>query len=345
MRRTKIRRRRLPGPPPSADPDTLADVAIQLLGSPARSYEHATVSGYKEATAYVIWLVGPTGRPASIVFKDVRLSPEHYPAVVGFPGRPGLPEAAMYDAPTAAIERFLPHAHAHVELAPGEHYQYFLEDLNTTHRFGFNHGDILWAVDRLLEVSDAIGEWVELHPEAPIIRYDGDFPTTFLEYARDALRRFGERTGDARVDELMERWDVVAKVYLDETPDEADDGVHGDYRRDNLFHDRKDLAKMKVVDWEFSGRGWIHNDLVSLLKTASPETVESALGRIGAARPGRSREEHRRLYERCRLERGLLDSALVANQRLAKSETPTLNDSHFARIRSATEFLSDGSNR
>lgn len=339
VRRARIKRRRVPGPPPSADRDVLADIGQQLLGSAARNYQHATVSGYKEATAFVVWLNGGTGKTASLVFKDVNLSPERYPAVVGFPGRPGLPEAAMYRSPTDGIEAFLPRAYAHVEIVPQEHYQYFLEDLNATYRWGFNNDDMLWAVDRLLDVSDAIAGWIEANPDAEIIRYDGDFPESFVAYAKDALSRFADHTGEPHARELIENWDSVAELYLEETPEHADDAMHGDYRRDNLFHHRTDPTRLKVVDWEFAGLGWLHNDLASLLKLAPSDTSRQALERVVRERPQRTYEEHRRLYERCRLERGLLDAALVANQRLAKSDNPTLSLTHFERIADAQARL------
>jgi hypothetical protein len=266
VRRARIKRRRVPGPPPSADPEALADIGQQLLGSAVRNYQHATVSGYKEATAFVVWLKGGTGKTASLVFKDVNLSPERYPAVVGFPGRPGLPEAAMYRSPTDGIEAFLPRAYAHIELVPQEHYQYFLEDLNATYRWGFNNDDILWAVDRLLEVSDAIAGWIEANPDAEIIRYDGDFPERFVAYAKDALSRFADHTGEPHARELIENWDSVAELYLEETPEHADDAMHGDYRRDNLFHHRTDptrpdsrLSTGSSRDWGGSTTTWHHS--------------------------------------------------------------------------------------
>jgi hypothetical protein len=330
------------GPPPGADPDVLADVTQRLLGVPARSYHHASVSGYKEATAFIVWLESAQGESARIFFKDVNLGPEHYPAIVGFPGRPGLPEAALYANPTDAIAPYLPKVHAHVELAPDMHYQYFLEDLNATHRWGFDHDDILRAVDRLIDLSSDIADWIASSPGIPVIRYDDRFPTSFVTYAHRALVRYAERTGEDHAIELIDRWDAITRVYLDETPSEADDGVHGDYRRDNMFHDRKDPDKVTIVDWEYAGIGWIHNDLVSLLKMADPSTVDAALERVARTRPDRTPEEHWRLYQRCRLERGLLDGALVANQRLAKSASPKLSTVHFARIFDAYRLLTDG---
>jgi hypothetical protein len=332
----------VPGPPPGAEPAILADVAQQLLGAPARSYGHASVSGYKEATAFVVWCEDAHGQSKRIFFKDVNLAPDHYPAIVGFPGRPGLPEAALYNTPTDAITPFLPTIYAHVELEPETRYQYFLADLNATHRWGFDRHDVLRAVDRMFEVSSAIAEWVEVHPNGPAIHYDGQFPTAFVEYAHDALTRYAAHTREAHAVELIEDWDAITRVYLAETPDAADDAVHGDFRRDNMFHDRADPEKVKVVDWEYAGVGWIHNDLVSLLKMSGPETVDAALARVAAARPQRTPQEHWRMYQRCRLERGLLDAALVANQRLAKSDNPKLSTVHFERISDAFGLLTKG---
>ncbi len=339
VRRARIKRRRVPGPPPSADRDALSDTATQLLGGPARSVQHASVSGYKEATAYVIWLKGSSGRQATLVFKDVNLAPERYPAVVGFPGRPGLPEAGMYASPTPKLEPLLATCYQQLELVPQQHYQYFLEDLNATYRRGFSQDDKLWAVDRLLEVSDAIREWIDANPSAAITRYDDAFPEEFIEYSHDALGRFAAQTGYEPARDLIERWESVADLYLAETPERADDAVHGDYRNDNLFHHRTDPAQLKAVDWEFAGLGWLHNDLASLFKSGPSEGARIALEKVAQARPERSFEEHRKLYERCRLERGLLDAALVANQRLAVSETPTLSHTHFHRILDAQARL------
>jgi hypothetical protein len=287
-----------------------------------------------------VWLNGASGHSARIFFKDVNLSPDRYPAIVGFPGKPGLPEAALYATPTEEVASFLPKVYAHVELEAQTHYQYFLEDLNATHRWGFDHADVLLAVDRLFDVSSGIAGWVDSSPDSPIIRYDGEFPIQFLAYARDALERYAERTGEAQALDVIQDWESVEDIYLRETPSKADDAVHGDYRRDNMFHDRSDPTKLTVVDWEYTGMGWIHNDLVSLLKMAGAPTVDAALARVSTARPERSRDEHWRLYQRCRLERGLLDAALVANQRLALSETPKLSSVHFERISDACRILS-----
>ena len=160
VRRSKIRKSREPGPPPGVDRDALVDVARHLLGAPARRYLHAGVSGYKESTAFIVWLEGAGRQSVRIFFKDVDLSPERYPAVADFPGKPGLPEAALYAHPNEALEPFLPRIHAHVEIEPQLHYQYFLEDLNAAHRWGFDHDDILWAVDQLFEVSAGIADWI-----------------------------------------------------------------------------------------------------------------------------------------------------------------------------------------
>jgi hypothetical protein len=339
VRRTKIDRRRQPGAPPGADPDVLADVSRRLLGAPPRSFQHASVSGYKEATAFIFWMTDAAGKTRRAFFKDVNLAPERYPAIVGFPGRPGLPEADLFKTPTNDLSAFLPPVYAHAEIEPDVHYQYFLADLNATHRWGFRQDDLLDAFDRMLEVSAAISGWMDEHPDNRLIRYDGEFPSRFVEYARDALGRFHERTGDPRTARLLGRWDEVASLYLSETPETADDAVHGDFRRDNMFHDRRDPTRIAVVDWEYGGMGWIHNDLVSLLKMAGHETVTAALGRLALARPHRSAEEHWRLYQRCRLERGLLDAALVANQRLARSDEPTLSNVHFERVNDAVGLL------
>lgn len=302
---------------------------------------HTPVDGYKENTASVVWVRGERSA-TSLVFKDVDLSPGTYPAIIGFPGRPGLPEASIYADGDGDLARFLPECYHLETVADGAHYRYYLEDLNIAHRSGFSRTDELIAVDAAVAVGEAIETWLESHPDAPTVRYDDGFAAGFLEYAHEALAAYADRTGERSVASMIDAWERIAATYLANTPDAADASIHGDFRRGNVFYERRDPTRVKLVDWEFAGVGWLHNDLASILKLSDDETTRLSLERLAVLRPERPLEEHRRLYERCRLERGLLDAALVARQRLAKEETPTISVTHAERVHAAVRALGEG---
>ncbi len=176
-----------------------------------------------------------------------------------------------------------------------------------------------------------------------MVRYDGSFPAAFLEYACDSLEEYVKATDDETYENLLRKWPGISDWYLSETPDAATDAVHGDYRVGNIFHERANPDHLRVVDLEFAGYGWIHNDLASLLKGRPEQVAEEAVSALAARRPEWSKAEHWRIYQRCRLERGLLDASLVARQRLASSSNPRISPTHAARVLSAVSALEGGS--
>lgn len=218
-------------------------------------------------------------------------------------------------------------------------HELFLEDLNSTHRKTYSHRDVIRSAYALLDLERALRDSAHDQAEGPMIRYDGSFPTAFLDYAHDALDRYVSATGDEPYVELLRKWQEISKWYLSETPGEANDRVHGDYRVANIFHERANPDRIRVVDLEFAGYGWIHNDLASLLKGPSREATQGVITLVASERPEWGRAQHWRMYQRCRLERGLLDAALVASQRVALSPNPQISIEHATRALSALSIL------
>ena len=338
IRRARLSRSRRPGAPPSACEEIIRDLGDLLLSEPIQRISHTPFGGYKGSTAFRVYLAGSGRRRASFVFKNVDLSSNAYPAIEGFPGTVGLPEQAIYCSRDQQLLAYLPKLYALRTVEAETHYQYYLEDLNATHRVGYRQDD-LHAAKAALEVGTVLNGFIEGVTRFPAIDYSGSFGDRFLKFSHEALERFVRRTHDERIAEVLRRWDEIAHSYLTNTPAVADTAVHGDFRRGNVFHSRKDPSKVKLVDWEFAGVGWVHNDLASALKLSDLRTTELALRHVASVDRSRSPEEHRRLYLRCRLERGLMDAALVGNQRLAKSGIPTLSTGHSERVLAALDEL------
>jgi hypothetical protein len=339
MRRVKLSRSRRPGAPPPADDEIIRDLGNLLLFGPIQRISHTPIGGYKKGTAYRVYLAGLGRREASFIMKDVELSVGAYPAIVGFPGRVGLPEQALYRSRDSELAEYLPQLYALRTVEAETHHQYYLEDLNAAYRVGYYGRDDLHAAKAALEVGRVLKSFIERVASFPAIDYGGSFGDRFLGFSHEALERFADRTHDEHVAELLRRWDEIAYTYLANTPAVVDAAVHGDFRRGNVFHSRRDPSKVKLVDWEFAGVGWVHNDLASALKLSDLRTTELALRHVASVDRSRSPEEHRRLYLRSRLERGLMDAALVGNQRLAKSGIPTLSTGHSERVLAALDEL------
>lgn len=336
--RRELKKRRRPGIPPTANRAIVEEIVVRELGANLQRAFHAEFSGYKHGTAWLVWLFGGRSR-LTIAFKDVHLA--DYPAVEGFPGgRPGLPEAALYSTPTIVLKRSMPELYAITEVIPGERYQYYLADLGRQYRNIMTVSDQFTALDHLSRIGRALAEWAADRQQTALIDYSAEFPREFLRYAYATLSEYCERSGDRGAIDICRDWECVTDLYLGATPPSARDYVHGDYRDGNLFIHRRTQEDLRAVDWEFAGRGWIHNDVVSLFKRSDQPTVQAALGRLVEMQPAHSPTEHRRLLLRCRLERNLMDAALVAKQRMAKEIEPLrVSRYHFSSARQTMDSL------
>ena len=101
--------------------------------------------------------------------------------------------------------------------------------------------------------------------------------------------------------------------------------IHGDYNPSNVLYHVQRPEQIKLLDWEWAGVGVPHADLVSLMKGARPDVEERALRIFADHDRGLGLAEHRRLYDWCKLERGLLDGAFMAAQFLRLPPTTGFN--------------------
>lgn len=343
LRRWRLERDRIPGVPPPVDETALAAVATSMLGDPPDEVRYVNVSGYKQSNAFVIWVSDAKGNESRLVYKLMDLHPEAYPAIRRFPGEVGAIEIAAYERPTAQLSALLPGLLRHTQSDDHLRHELFLEDLNVANRLTYSNRDVVHCTRALIGLEAALAQWLSGLPSQQVLRYDGAFPAAFLDYTHDAIEDYASATNDRAYVDLLHHWPRIQKWYLSETPDEARDAVHGDFRIGNIFHDRSEPSLVRVVDLEFAGYGWLHQDLASLLKGRDDRTTERTLSIVAASRPEWSEEQHRRLYQRCRLGRGLLDAALVADQRLARDVSPKISTTHAARVLSAVAALEHAS--
>src|SRR5690606_8073384 len=115
-----------------------------------------------------------------------------------------------------------------------------------------------------------------------------------------------------------ERWHYVASVHgRDEFyDDELRAPIHGDFAVHNVFVHRRDVSRLKVLDWEWAGIGLPHADLAALIKYVRQEDRPALLQAFMGQHPDLDPERHRRLLAWCQLERWLFNAAFLARQQL-----------------------------
>lgn len=337
VRKWRLKTAREDGLPEWLHRPTVQRLAFDQLGEEIDQTWFTDLSGYKEQSAAKLWLRGAGGGTTTIVVKRARGATTGYHAILGFPGPVGAPERVLYSQGPGPLGPAVPRLLTVDTPTEGETHYYF-EDLLVSYRKAAGPDDIIELVGFLVDLQEPLRDWLRNAPADSVLRYDGDFPKAFMTYSRTALEDYARVSNDEACVRFLKTWDETEKIYLDRDPGEAQYGVHGDFRKDNVFVSRRG-RRFKAVDWEYSGWGWIHNDFTSLMKTADPETADKALTLLASRRPEYTYEEHFDLYQRCRLERGVLDAALVARQRMATSDNPHVRADHFDLVYSAMRAL------
>lgn len=337
LHRVQERERRRPGPPPGVDPTALEAVCTRWTGAPLESAWHAELSGYKAANAHVVVLRAATGQRLRVVVKSLPTSPHGYPAKAGYPGPLLGPEPAILQAPSIELRTSVPTL-LHVEEDPvREQQRFFLRDLSPTHHRPVTSTDVRRVLDEREQLHPALTAWLANQDDATLTTWDDDFRQRVVDWARTALEDFARATGEPFVAEFLEQWGLVVREYLRAGPDAPTIAIHGDLRRDHVFLRSRDT--MRLVDWEYAGWGWAHNDLVSLFKGLEAPVVRRLLGQFAASHDELTPTEHVRVYNRAVIERGLLDAALVIRHRLAVHAHPWVHRDHFDLALAAARAL------
>jgi len=321
----RLRHRIVKGTPQGIDFEVLNQWCLDHLREPLRHVSHVHLSGWKTSGAFRLLLRTKRGRFWSLVYKNAIYTQDHIPAATGLPAMPGPPEYLVYKHGQAKLTKYLPRVYLCVEIIPGLHYRYLLEDLRPEYRPICDSTDMLRAATELHAIHVAMNEWLLVAGQDGLLRFDREFSAGLLNYARENLERYIQETADKSVSGVLELWPQVSEVHQRKEFYEFQTirPIHGDYNRSNIHFHTKKTGVIRIVDWEWAGMGIAHRDLVSLLKGSNPEIEQQAFKRFCEQDNSFSFNEHKRLYRWCQLERGLLDGAFLAKQQI---ESPSKID-------------------
>lgn len=334
--------RRFPGLPPGLDVSTVNDLCLEHLGEPLRRASYTHASGWKALGAYGLLLRGAGGSTWRLIYKDAEYSSEQIPALGGLPLRPGPPEYLVYNQPHGPLADYLPTVYSCIEVVPGRHYRYLLEDLREEYQrlstfTGAIHAEnVVQAVRQLPTLYGALEACCAKASPAQMLDFGTEFSTGLLGYARRNLEQSGESSSDETVSRVLGRWAQLSEVYLRPGLHEDQSGqlIHGDCHTGHIYVRRDQPAQIKVIDWEWAGRGRPHYDLAALLESTKATIEEEALASYADQQGQISLAEHKLRYEWCQMQRGLLTAAFLARQ---QAESPRRASWVPIRIRRALE--------
>lgn len=327
LHRVQERRKRRPGPPTSVPVAVLDRISRHWGGGPLDHAWHVELAGYKDASAHLVVLEATTGQQLRLVAKALPTDPAGYPAKVGYPGPLLGPEPAVLRMPSAELRAFVPTLLDVHEDPDHAQLRLFLQDLSPSHHKAITPADVRATLEGRGRLEPVLTPWLHEQDPTSLTTWDDEFRARVLDWSRSALEDFVRVTGDAHVREFLDHWDLLAQAYLHAGPEALLTALHGDLRRDHVFLGRG--GSMRLVDWEYAGWGWVHNDLVSLFKGLEPPLVRQLLHEFARTHQDLTAAEHLRMYNRAVIERGLLDAALVIRHRLVVHDRPWVHRDHF----------------
>ncbi len=305
--------------------ETLNELCLRHYAEPLVHVSHAHLSAWKAAGSYRLLLKTARGHHWRLIYKNAIYRLDHIPALAELPIIPGPPEYVVYGNARGAFADYLPIVYLCKEVIPGKQYQYLLEDLNERYRRAYDPKAILSAAAKLPMIHRAMSDWSVVVGHDQLLRYGLEFSVALQEYSWRNLGRYIQQTADTAISEIYELWPHISEIHARREFQEFPIAhpIHGDFNIANFLTHRKNPDDIKLVDWEWAGLGMAHADLASLLKRATPEIEQQALAIFCERDKGLSLNEHRRLYEWCQLERGLLDAAFLAAQWMESSAPST----------------------
>jgi len=329
MRSLSVRRRRkalipVEGVPEGIAFETLNELCLCHLGKPLVHVSHVHISGWKAAGAYRLFLRTGGGRHWSLIYKNAIYSVDHIPALAELPVIPGPPEYLVYSNAQGTLARYLPTVYFCLEVTPGEHYQYLLEDLGQEYQRVSKPEAFLGVVAALPAIHCALSEWSLTVDQDRLLHYGPEFSMTLQKHASKILERYARRMANTAVSEVCRLWPRISEVHRRQEFHESKTvhPIHGDFNCANIRIHQQHPDRIKLLDWEWAGLGMAHVDLASLVKgrvSVEQQALAVFSGQDRRLSPG----EHKRLYQWCLLERGILDGAFCAAQLMALPNLPT----------------------
>lgn len=310
--------------------DELHELCRTYVDESLKSVSYYPLSGWKKSAAFRILLRMNSGNRWSVIYKNADYARDVIPALNRFPINPGPPEYIIYSKDAFKIRQYLPEIYMHRELTSYIHYRYLMEDLSAHHRPAGNGKDILSVASHLPELHSKIMKCDHDDNEKWFISYDRETMSSLKTYIIESIECYANNTNCSAVYGLCRNWEEISSLY-DQKNDYAglNTKIHGDSNLANVFIDKTNNQNIKFIDWEWAGVGLPHQDLASLLKRSEPAIEEAAIEIYSIIYGVLSLSEHKRIYEICQLERGLLDCAFLANQLSATTENTRLNLSEY----------------
>jgi hypothetical protein len=308
----------VPGVPKGLTLDLLARLCQNAQGAALRQVSYVHLSGWKTSGAFRLFLQTDHGTEWRLVYKNAFYSADQIPALKGLPLLPGPPEHLIHDLRKGPIVEFLPKDYWSQEVQADTLYRYLWEDLAEEYDRPNRKQYLMSAAERLPALQRALKESLDERAATGLLRFDRASGSALIGYAEPSLSEYAEETSDPLVRQAMDLWPQLSSFYQsDEFRENRPEGfIHGDYNPSNIYVHAKDNRRIKVVDWEWAGRGVPHADLASLTTGCDRTFQQEALKHFAAGSEEMSLSEHWKWYRWCQFERGLLDAAFLARQQM-----------------------------
>lgn len=330
------------GLPEGLTHELLDELCRAHAGARLKRVAHVQLTGWKASWVYRLFLRMSGNAVWTLIYKNAIYDYGRIPALEEAPLRPGPAENAVYDRAFhgSVLRPFVPRVYRSEEVRPGQHYRYLLEDLGVRFRARPDPqreiARALPGLHRALERAFPVGEREQL------LDYGPEYRRKLRGYAERQIRAYEERTRSGNAAAVLERWEEIAGRLEISAPAFAELAVpiHGDPNRTNVLFDRREPGPVRFLDWEWAGVGLPHQDFAAAIKTSSPSLEAEVVTQLADADPRISPAEHRDLFQRSKLERGLLDAAfLAAQQRRAGERTRFDIETPLQRALSADALL------
>jgi hypothetical protein len=323
IKTTRPRRTTKDGLPPGLEFSVLHAVVHRHFNANPTEVTYQRITNWRLSGAYRIFIKDTVGNRITLIYKNAVYSAEQTPGLRGFPSIPGGPEYSIYHLAREPLEKYLPCVYYHKQVIPGVHYQYLLEDLNQEYRRPISQTDKLKITSLIPELHRSIAEWLHIPEQVNLLAYDLEYAKRLQNYVRVHFEKYLANHRDRRIEHILRHWPQMSELLQDEDyfTIQTPGPIHGDFRPLNIMVHRHDRERIKLVDWEWAGIGLAQNDLASLLWRVGPETERQALIIYANRVPNLTLQDHKWLYWRCRMERGLQEAAIIAAQMTGEPHT------------------------
>lgn len=305
------------GPPDGIDFETIDKLTARHFKEHISHLSHIHISGWKKYGAYRLYLQTEKKDSKTLIFKNAVYYYDHIPALDGLPIIPGPAEYQIYKNANVNLSKYLPKVFLCSEIVPKRHYQYILEDLDEKYQRNTLPETIFSTINEMPAIHLALKESLSDLNQNDLPKYDRKYSMHLLQYAKNNLEHYHQKRGSKAVSKILQLWPEILKIYtIDNFHDPKNAQlIHGDFNSANVLIHKKNSKQIKLIDWEWAGIGTLRADLASLLKGTLPEIEKDALTVYSKLNNHHhSVDEKKRLYQWCKLERGLLDASFCAVQ-------------------------------